>query len=514
MDKLRIENTKGPPLGDATNWILNTEDFQTWKNPKSNTRLLWIHGEAGIGKTMLVCAILDELSKPDAATDNLAFFFCERNNETTRSADAVLRGLLFMLATQPERPSVIKCIRDKYNDAGAAIFKGPNAWWSLKPLLSEALGLVGQTQRGAQSAPVTYIVIDALDECEVGLEHLLQLISESSSNATLPVKWLVTSRGTSIIRRGLRISTAGPGRHLDLNDYSAKVSEAVDQYIHHRALDLAKAKSENDQLFHQIRAGLQRKKAKGTFLHVALVARELAAVELGKRLDALNKLVFDVKSLYRQAEERIRDLSENEDTGIFCQRALSAVAVAYRPLRREELHALAGLDCLESLQAQTIIDLCEPFFVIGSGQASLIHDSAQKYLQHDSLLFTEGLRAEHHHLFSSCLEVMGRLLRCNMGCLSDSRCQCPGRKEGEQPEECPTVAAAKYACDYWIDHLVASGQHSHETRDEGALFGFLQSKFLYWLEYLARVGRMGSVLSLWGKLVEFVKVGLRRELIQ
>lgn len=499
-DKLRIESAKGPLLEGTAGWIFNNDDFQAWLNPGSTTNLLWIHGGPGTGKTMLLCAILDELRKNHAVDGNLAFFFCERNNERTKSAEAVLRGLLFMLATHPRRPSVIKHIRDKYNNAGVGMFEGPNIWWSLEPVFDQALVEVGQSRKGGQG--LTYLVIDALDECEIGLEHLLELIAKSSSTVANRVKWLVTSRGREGIRRRLRVSMAGPGRGLDLDDHAEELSDTVENYIRQCAVELTEPEGENGYLYRQILAALQKKKANGAFLHVALVARELRAVEPGKRLRALNKLAVDVKGVYRQAEERIRDLGEKEGLEDFCHKALSAVAVAHRPLREEELRALAGLDSLESRKAGTVLTLCEPFFVIGNGEANFIHESAREYFQRDSVLFTPGLEREHHRLFSACLEVMKTMLRRDPDCPTST-------EDGEQTTGEPPMAAAEYACDYWIEHLTAGEQHDHQTRDGGALFDFLQSKFLCWLEYLARYGRMRGALSSWTKLVAFLKVGIK-----
>lgn len=497
-------------MKEAVDWVLENDDFQTWCNPGGATSLLWIHGGAGMGKTMLICGILDALRQPQHAVNgNLAFFFCERGNDKTRSAEAVLRGLLFMLATDPERPLIIKHIRDKYNDAGSGIFEGHNAWWSLKPLLDKALGEVsGQRRKGAQ---VTYLVIDALDECEIRLELLLELIAKSSSTAATRVKWLVTSRGTDSIRRRLGISRAGPGRGLDLDDHAEELSTAVRLYIDQRVLALVETRSEDDHiLYQQICAKLESNNATRGFLHVALVAHTLKRMEPGKRLCELNKLAVDVKGLYRQTEERIRSLSEKTGSVGFCQRALSAVAVAYRPLCEQELRALASMGSPESEQTETAaLGPCDSFFNMESGKANFIHESAREYLQQDSILFTPGLRTEHHRLFSASLKTMGTMLRRDniMDDLSHPDCPtiCTTRQDGETGRR-PTPAAVEYACDYWIEHLVAGGQHDHDTRDGGALLGFLQSRFLCWLEYLAHRGRMRRVLSSWVKLAGFLEV--------
>jgi hypothetical protein len=68
-DKTRIEQTKGGLLKDSYKWILDHEDFRRWRNDRES-RLLWIKGDAGKGKTMLLCGIIDELSQSRAEIAN------------------------------------------------------------------------------------------------------------------------------------------------------------------------------------------------------------------------------------------------------------------------------------------------------------------------------------------------------------------------------------------------------------------------------------------------------------
>ncbi|EDN98235.1 hypothetical protein SS1G_13092 [Sclerotinia sclerotiorum 1980 UF-70] len=60
LDKRRIEETKGGLLDNVYNWIFDNSDFQQWHFNRDN-RLLWIKGDPGKGKTMLLCALSDIL---------------------------------------------------------------------------------------------------------------------------------------------------------------------------------------------------------------------------------------------------------------------------------------------------------------------------------------------------------------------------------------------------------------------------------------------------------------------
>jgi hypothetical protein len=52
-DKKRIEDTKGGLLEDSYRWILENTDFQQWRSAQQS-RMLWIKGDPGKGKTMLL----------------------------------------------------------------------------------------------------------------------------------------------------------------------------------------------------------------------------------------------------------------------------------------------------------------------------------------------------------------------------------------------------------------------------------------------------------------------------
>ena len=74
-DKKRIEETKGGLFQDSYRWILDNVDYQRWYHDQQS-QLLWIKGDPGKGKTMLLCGIVNELKKSMAKTDLLSYFFC------------------------------------------------------------------------------------------------------------------------------------------------------------------------------------------------------------------------------------------------------------------------------------------------------------------------------------------------------------------------------------------------------------------------------------------------------
>ena len=60
-DKSRIKEAKGGLLKNSYHWILDNTDFRQWHDDETY-RLLWIKGDPGKGKTILLYGIIDELN--------------------------------------------------------------------------------------------------------------------------------------------------------------------------------------------------------------------------------------------------------------------------------------------------------------------------------------------------------------------------------------------------------------------------------------------------------------------
>jgi chromosomal replication initiation ATPase DnaA len=105
-------------------WILEHSNFQQWRN-NQQSRLLWIKGDPGKGKTMLLCGIINELKASIAKTDLLSYFFCQATDARINNATAVLRGLVYLLVDQ--QPSLISHIQKKYNHTSKSLFEDANA---------------------------------------------------------------------------------------------------------------------------------------------------------------------------------------------------------------------------------------------------------------------------------------------------------------------------------------------------------------------------------------------------
>jgi hypothetical protein len=205
-------------LKDSYLWILDNADFRQWRDDQ-RSRLLWIKGDPGKGKTMLLCGIINELRKSNADAGLLSFFFCQGTDSRINNATAILRGLIYLLADG--QPSLISHIWKKYDHAGGELFKDVNAWAALSDIFSDILQ--------DPSLQSTFLVVVALDECVTDLQLLLALIVQTSSSSR--VKWVLSSRNRTDIERGLQLDESRTRLSLELKENAEQVSRAVNAYI-------------------------------------------------------------------------------------------------------------------------------------------------------------------------------------------------------------------------------------------------------------------------------------------
>lgn len=496
-DKRRIEATKGGLLQDSYRWVLENADFQNWRNDPQN-QLLWIKADPGKGKTMLLCGIIDELQKSIATTELLSYFFCQATDSRINSATAVLRGLLYLLVNQ--QPSLVSHIREKYNHAGKTLFEDTNAWVALVEIFTNILQ--------DPSLNNTYLIIDALDECVVDLPKLLDFVAQKSSSSSR-VKWIVSSRSWQDIEEQLTPERAGHKVKLSLELNAESVSNAVSIFIERRVLELAERKKYDERTRTTVLDYLSSN-ADDTFLWVALVCQNLKGVPKRNAIKKLNTFPPGLDSLY---ERMMLQISTSDDADV-CKQILGTAAIAYRPLTLQELIALVETfdDMADDLPSiREIVGLCGSFLTLRGDTIYFVHQSAKDFLSTKASceVFPFGNEKVHRTLFSRSLQAMSSTLHRDMYDLRELGYLA---EEAKQPNPDP-LAASRYSCIYWINHLCKSGLGSTKNeddranlRDGGAVDKFLREKYLYWLEALSLCQSMSKGIVSMIKLAALVQV--------
>jgi len=490
-DKKRIEETKGGLLEGSYRWVLQNSDFQLWRNDE-DSRLLWVKGDPGKGKTMLLCGIINELEKSKTKTALLSYFFCQATDSRINSATAVLRGLLYLLVSQ--QPSLVSHVRKRYDQAGKTMFEDANAWFALTEIFADVLR--------DPNLKTTYLLIDALDECDTDLLKLLDFAAKQLS-ASSRVKWLVSSRNLPDIED--QLERAGYKVRLSLELNAESVSAAVGVFIQQKVSRLAQQNQYNEQAQCAVLEYLTSN-ANDTFLWVALVCQDLQKTARRHVLKKIKLFPPGLDALYARMIQRI---SKSEDADL-CKQVLAAVALVYRPISLEELAALVEQleDITDDLELLEIIGLCGSFLTVQEKVIYFVHQSAKDFLLNkaDKEVFPSGTEDVHYAIFARSLKTMSTTLHRDM---FDLKALGYPIEDVKTPDPSP-LAASRYSCIHWVDHLWDSNLTSFAIYVVD-LHEFISKRYLYWLEALSLCRSIPKgVLSLM-KLQSLVEVCTEQE---
>ncbi|KAF5013701.1 hypothetical protein FDECE_300 [Fusarium decemcellulare] len=463
--KQKIENKKGGLLKNSYRWILDNDVFTGFLDDPGN-RLLWIKGDPGKGKTMLLCGIIDELEKESLRP--VFYFFCEATQDHLRTTTSVLRGLLWLLCRQYS--DAMSCVRATYDIEGQRSLEDS---FTLKTMFEKIL------QKSCLQGAI--FVVDALDECSdevkenlVDREELIEFIIEFS--VSFPAKWIISSRNWPVIETQLQPAHKA-NVSLELNKDS--VSEAVKIFIQHKADELARKKEFDDLTKNAVLEKLLLN-ADDTFLWVALACKELArpVVKNWEAVDIVDSLGSGLHGIYTRMLGQIL----TSKWCPICQQILAISSVVYRSLSIDELWALMPeAKQYNYEQLKDIVKECGSFLTIQDNLIYFVHQSARDFLikEAGSRIFPFGIAKQHRSVFRQSLEALKVLRRDPYGL------EAPGVVVDEisRPDPDP-LSGLEYACIYWIDHL---GQCSkiRDMSDDEAVHSFMTIKFLYWLEALS-----------------------------
>jgi len=509
-DRARIEGDKDRLLRDCYAWILDDDSFQQWRTQDAS-RLLWIRGDPGKGKTMMMMGLIGELSQsrspheavPEAPvlTDNptplLSFFFCQNTVPTLNNAVSVLRGLIYTLAKK--RPDLLRYVLEEYTIAGKQLFEGHNAIYAMGGILSDMLN--------DASLPPTYLLVDALDECDSGRSELLRIIIDTSLARRSRVKWLVTSRNIPEIERHLQPDSRGVKVSLEVK--ASHVSKAVAAFVEYKVQRLVTVQRYDARLQAEVQQQL-RDKAEGTFLWVSLVCKELEKVPLYRTRKVLEKLPPGLNPLYDRMMSQIT--AEDDETAQYCKDVLRSITLALRPLQLEELAATAGLPRNQFSDVRAVVDLvsrCGSFLTVREDIISFVHLSAKDYftLGNGRQVFDSPLEEEQRRMTHRLLDAMDSTLRRDMCSLQKPGVQIEEATSRVQGSYLPQIA---YACEYWVEHLQAGGHAcSDMLTDGGRVHSFFQKHLLHWLEAMSLLQRMPEAILALQKLEAALDVSHR-----
>ena len=159
--------------------LLNNPTFMDWKN-SSSPSTLFCHGGPGTGKTVMSAQVIRHLhEKPSDFSKPVLYIFCDYKMRVEQSTAHLLASLVRQLGFfSSDVFGKLKQLHARCKEKSLRLVEA-----DLERELEGALTMVGDT----------YIVVDALDECEKSpRSSLIRILREKSSRCT--IRLLTTAR--------------------------------------------------------------------------------------------------------------------------------------------------------------------------------------------------------------------------------------------------------------------------------------------------------------------------------
>ena len=481
LDKRRIEAVKGGLLKLSYEWILRNSKFTQWLKQGG---LLWINAGPGKGKTMLTCGIINEL-RASCSTRPVIFYFCEAANNDNNTAAAILRGLLYMIGKH--LGGFAQNIRSKIDRLLCS--SEANAWYLLVDIFEEAI-----------KDKDVYALIDGVDECKVGRNDFLKLMTGLSTVDNL--RCIISSRNV----RGIDLYFDGASR-LDLELCSTSISQAVTTYIDHKVLEMTEQNSYSSKQQSFIRDYLS-KNSESTFLWVALVSDNLRDVQPWEVEEAVQSFPPGLEKLYSRMLDDIAPSRYGYDVS---RRVLAILTLVYRPVSLGELQMILdlppGFGDLSWLERAVFN--CGSFVVLQDRLIRLVHQSAKDFLEKNLQEIFDDQAQLHFQICNKSMQAMKTVLRQDICNFRDSayevRCTPEGFVDNGIPKHHP-ILAIKYSCHHWLEHLLESRQDPIIACN--TIGKFLHDYYLYWLEAMSLYGTLAKGIHLMHEIQQVLNVSL------
>lgn len=485
--------------GHANSWIISNAVYKKFLHPyaRDHERELWVVGKPGTGKSTLLEAIAQGLSrhqefhlapeiKPVVA--HVAAFFCNRGKERKENAAAIVQCLVSqVLDRQTElRPHFYGTCQMAEKDQ----FDSPEDLY--------VISTVFQAMLGDGDFEPTCFVIDGIDECcsdgdepetDRAMWALMDLIS--STRHYTGVRWLVSADSNGAIKRSAPwTGDVYQKLELSLDDDSESpstesiLSSEVAKHVKLRVAELMRGMRVDDEFRKDVEDNMLEQ-SKGNFLWIDLAYRQI--LSHGLPWNAISFLDLErapndalpsgLEPLYAHMEAALDKLQW--DSPRYCREIINTLAAAYRPLRLGELgDFLLGDTIPTSVDLDTIIKKeCSAFLEIRDGRVFFVHQSAKNFFRKKM----EDKAQRHSSMTLCCLRVLSQQLGKSAG-VGDSKVE----------------EFHHYATRYWLKHFCNLHDEAIVEKDGQTMrkvAEFFEKDFIQWLEALAPSSGLAQALT-------------------
>ncbi|KAI0339508.1 WD40 repeat-like protein [Trametopsis cervina] len=452
-------------------------------------RILLLTGVAGSGKS----AVAHEIAHRFKSLRRLGASFCfSASHQTERSVDRFLSTISrgFAELDHGWKNSLVAIIK---SDKELRTTRSPRQQleeFILKP--AQRLQFVG---------PIV-VVVDALDEAAYDEQaSLLDCLSRLATDTSLPhnIRFLITSRPEPAIINALY----GKARIEHLDILSADAKDDIHRFIEHKlttaGLGVGTETIRNEWVPYL--AATADNSFQWAYTSCEFIKGDILGSSPEERFRMLRRLEYrGLDSLYEEVMRNTITVSNKLKTAAFekelqekVRRVLGLMITVYEPLPWRTWMDLFGEDNEDMKITKSVIPHLAPLFRGVSAadrdknypiQPS--HTSLRDYLTRDTPvhLFRADTTTAHVKLFDACLRTMEAQLRFNICDLETSYRANKDVLDLAERIQHNVSPALLYACRFWNSHLTAP---PHEQVSLDLLFGFLETKLLFWIEVISLV---------------------------
>ena len=444
--------------------ILADPTYKEWVRGTMHSRVLWLNGRPGSGKSVQVSFLINYLLQKGHYCQ---YFFFQHRDTRKQTAGDLLRSLAFQITRDlPDYEAALAALSE--SNLKLEKLDARSLWEKL--FVSFLFTL--------RSEIPLYWIIDAVDDAE-SANAIIELFSNLASSQ-IPIHLLLTSRDSPPIRTALKrvdATTSVDWISLDNNVNDIRL------YVNSEKKYMPGSPKLREWIVDQL-----VDRAEGSFLWVYLALREISECHEEKHVrQVLDDIPSEMEDLYRRMERTIAELRRPADT------ALAKMVLAWTTYSRRSLHTDELLEALKPEHdnildlRRTINQLCGHFVEIdGNNYVTLVHHTAREYLINKaSTPFLLDRADAHEELFKKTLLMyIHRHLRAKI-----------------DQETMPPLYA--YAATSWAYHL---GESTLESEDALNLMSkFFSGTYVFpWIHALAALRHLNVLVSTSQALTAFI----------
>ncbi|TIA76809.1 WD40 repeat-like protein, partial [Aureobasidium pullulans] len=444
-------------VAGSCSWLTNSVSYKSWLDSLS-PRYFWLEGAPGAGKTMLTTHVIEELREAPAC-----YYFFEGGESSLSNLGSFLSSMAYQMALV--NPDVRVALLGLVQQGIKLTTRNFRSLWQ-----SVFVGCIFHQK----FKETHYWIMDALDEFVDGgpVDEYFSIISKIDEN--IPLKVFVTSRPSKSLSN-LFGNLPVIIKHIEPEDCLADIRLYVQRQSHGLP-----ASDDNDR---QVLIEKVVEQSGSSFLWTKLVMKELQDVNTTEEIGAvLSEVPQEFRKLY------IRDVSRLllSNSKALAKIMLTWAMCAKQPLTVDEMKevvSLAGMTLVRDL-SRDLQHLCGQFLEIDKfGRIQVAHSTARVFLISED--------CDQYFRMDSGTSNLAVALAC-LQHLSDEAYARRRTRAMQSPVELPKPFVTTYACVNFTYHLSRASPTSHELYE--AVSSFFHKRLLFWIEKLARLRRLDSVV--------------------